>query len=33
MKELLEKDFINYYNRRPELPIKKDEIKIIHSSY
>jgi hypothetical protein len=30
MKDLLEKDFINHYNRHPELPVQKDEINIIH---
>jgi hypothetical protein len=32
MKDLLEKDFINHYNRCPNLPVKKDEINISHYS-
>jgi hypothetical protein len=31
MKDLLENDFINHYNRHPDLPVKKDEINVIHS--
>jgi hypothetical protein len=30
MEKLLENDFINYYNRRREQPLRKDEINIIH---
>ncbi|MDR3246085.1 MAG: hypothetical protein LBT50_06585 [Prevotellaceae bacterium] len=29
MKNLLEKDFINYYNRHPESPVSKSEINVI----
>ncbi|MDL2296588.1 hypothetical protein LJC53_05775 [Bacteroidales bacterium OttesenSCG-928-C03] len=32
MKDLLKKDFINHYNRHPNLPIKKDEITILYNS-